>query len=388
MSTKVIMRTAASLLKCLDMSMPFCTGLFGLFLFLGTLTACSFQEEATQKVSSPAIPVIISEAKQQDVPLYFESLGTLQPSVLVEVRPQVSGMLQEVHFTEGQQVHKGDPLFTIDSSEYEIRLKEAESQLAQNQAALDSAKGKANRFRSLSKKDLIPQQEWDEINAQVAKMEAQVLGDEAKVASAKLNLQRCVIAAPIDGRTGKVIIHPGNLLSGSQTTLVTLSNVNELVFDFTLTEREFQQLTPEHQQGSYPIEICSFHSFKNVCKGTLTFFDSSFDVETGLLHLQGKVANEHQHYLPGQHVRVRVPILVKHDLIVIPQKAVKINQTGPYVFAVKPDNTVEIRQVKLGDEIEASVVVMEGLIAGDKVVTEGHLRLAPGLAVEIKSTEQ
>lgn len=351
------------------------------------LTSCASESEAP-KFTPPPVPVITSEAKKQDVPLYFESLGTLKPAVLVEVRPQVSGMLQEVHFTDGQHVKAGDPLFTIDKSTYLISLQEAEAQLAQDQAAFDTASRKAARFSSLSKKDLIPQQEWDEIQSQVARNEAQLMGDQAKVATAKLNLQRCVIASPIDGRAGKVVIHAGNLVGSSQSTpLVILSDVDDLVVDFTLTEKEFQQLTPEHHQGSYPLEVCSYHCVDHKASGTLTFLDSTFDVNTGLLHLQGSIKNDQLKYLPGQHVRVRIPVLVKHDLLVVPQKAIKINQSGPYVFIVKTDLTVELRSVKLGDEIEKNVVVLEGLAAGDKVVTEGHLRLYPGLAVEIKSNE-
>lgn len=353
---------------------------------IGTmLTACSSQS-TNEMFTPPVIPVHAETVKTQDVPLHFESIGTLKPSVIVEIRPQVNGMLQEAHFKEGQFVKKGTLLFTIDSASYTIRLQETEAQLNQAKAALEIALKKVERYRQLSNKDLIPQQEWDELQSQVTKHEAQIQGDEAKVASAKLDLQHCEITAPISGRISKISIHPGNLVAAAQTTsLTTISNTNVLNVEFTLTEREFQQLSAEHRHGNYPIEICPFCSQNDVSKGNLTFLDNSFDAQTGLLHLQGKMLNDHHRFLPGQHVHVRIPIQITHDALVIPQKSVKINQQGPYVFVIKDDKTVEIRHVKIGEEIGENVVILEGLAPRELIVTEGHLRLSPGLKVEIKA---
>lgn len=361
---------------------------FAIIVILGAmLTACS-SETPSANNAPPPIPVHIADVVQQDVPLYFESLGTLQPSVLVEVRPQVSGMLQEIHFTDGQSVKKGDRLFTIDPQSYSIRLHEMEAIYLQNKASLDIAQKKLARFSSLSKKDLIPQQEWDELQALVARGEAQILGDEARVETAKLDLEHCSIKAPISGKAGKAAIDSGNLVLDRQPkALVTLSNIDKLSVAFTLTEREFQQLTPEHKQGNYPFEVCTFCNSTEISKGTLTFLDHSFDGQTGLLQLQGELSNKSGKFLPGQYVRVRIPIQVIQNAKVVPQKSVKINQAGPYVYVVKEDNSVELRKVQLGEEIDGKVVVSDGLNPGEKVVTDGHLRLSPGLKVEIKTEE-
>lgn len=349
------------------------------------LTACSSQQQS-EKFIPPVVPIHAVEVRYEDVPLHFESLGTLKPAATVEIRPQVSGVLQAVHFSEGQFVKKGSILFSVETKSYLIRLQENEAQLAQNKTAYDLAQKKLDRYRSLSNKELIPQQEWDELHSQVAKNAAQIQADEAKIAAAKLDLERCEIAAPISGRIGKMAIHPGNLISASQTTpLAILSNIEILTVEFTLTEREYQQLSSEHRRGSYPIEVCSLTCKDANTKGALTFLDNAFDPQTGLLALQGKIMNDQHNFLPGQHVRVRIPILVTRNAKVIPQKAVKINQQGPYVYVVKEDNTVEIRHVETGDEIADNVVVLEGLAAKELVVTEGHLRLSPGLKVEIKT---
>lgn len=348
------------------------------------LSACSSQP-APQSFTPPSIPIQAEAVNVQDVPIHFESLGTLKPSEWVEIRPQVSGMLESIHFTEGDDVEKGMHLFSIDAKPYMIRLHEAEALLAQNKAALDIARKKLNRYSDLANKDLIPQQEWDELQSQSARNEAQIRADEAKIESANLDLERCRITAPIDGRIGKVMVHPGNLVSAGQVApLAALSRIDILNVEFTLTEKEFQQLSAQRRQEAHPVEICAFNSQADVCKGAITFLDHSYDPDTGLLHLEAKLQNPQNQFLPGQHVRVKIPIQIVRNAIVVPQRSVKINQQGPYVYTVKEDMTVELRPVKLGEEIEENVVVLEGLAPKELVVTEGHLRLFPGITVEIK----
>lgn len=354
---------------------------------IGLLCSCSSQQDPGA-FKPPIIPVHAAEATLQDVPLYFNSLGTLKPAIWVEIKPQTNGMLQTVHFTEGQFIKKGSPLFTIDPQPYIIRLHESEAQLAQNQAALDSSRKKLDRYASLAKKELIPLQEWDEMQSQITRQEAQVQGDEAKVAAARLDLQRCEITAPMNGTIGKLTVHPGNLiLAGQSTPLTTMANIEALTVEFTITEREYQQLSSEHRRGNYPIEIYSLCNPSEISKGSLTFLDNTFDPQTGLLLLKGKIVNASHKFLPGQHVQVRIPVQTTNNAIVIPQKAVKINQQGPYVFVIKEDKTVDLRAIKIGDEVGDRIVVIEGLAPKELIVTEGHLRLSPGLSVDILTEE-
>lgn len=351
------------------------------------LVGCSSQP-SQMNYAPPAVPVLVTEGEQQDVPIYFESLGVLKPAASVEIRPQVSGMLKEVHFQEGQLVKAGHRLFTVDPEPYLIKLQEVEAQRDQNMATLESSRKKLQRYQNLSKQDLISQLEWDELQSQVAKNEAILKADEAKVAAAKRDLSLCIIRAPMDGRAGEVNLSAGNLVSASQTTpLMVLTDFDDLAVEFTLTEREFQQLTADHVTGSHPIEIYSYCKEAGMCKGVLTFLNNSFNTDNGLLVMHGNLNNDQHLFLPGQTVKVRLPITVLHDAIVIPQKAVKINQNGPYVFVVKEDNTVEMRQLQLGNDLDEKVVVSQGLTAGEKIVTEGHLRLAPGINVIIQTEE-
>jgi multidrug efflux system membrane fusion protein len=349
------------------------------------LSACSSQSSNQAAFNFPAVAVLSTEGKVEDVPVYLEAVGTLKASAIVEVRPQVNGMLKEVHFDEGQDVKAGDKLFTVDSEPYLIKVQEVEAQHEQNKAALLSAKKKLDRFSTLSKKDLISQQEWDDLECQVMKGQAVVKGDEAKLAAASRDLNHCIIRAPMDGKLGKMTYHPGNLVSASQSTpLVVLYNCDKLVVEFKLTEKEFQQLTDDHLRGDHPIEICSYCPNSESSQGTLTFLNNTFDADTGLLQIQGRFKNEDQRYLPGQTVKVKFPLATLKDRLLVPQKAVKINQKGPYVFLIKDDETVELRQVTLGEEFGDKVIILEGLLPGEKIVSEGHLRLAPGLKVSIK----
>lgn len=365
---------------------------FGIIAILGILlTACS-SEPQSQGYTPPVIPVLMAEVTVQDVPVYIESLGSVKPSLSVEVRPQVSGRLMKVHFTEGQTVKKGTLLFSIEPDTYRNKLIEAKAQYDQDRASLEATRKKSERYASLTQKDLVSQQDWDDMQALLIKSESILEADEAKFASAEADFKNCTITAPIDGRTGKISTHPGNIVTASMASpLVTIANVDPLYVEFTLTEKEYQQIAPAQSKGGLAIEITPLASQTQVqatrTPGAMTFLDHTFDAKTGLLLVRGQFANAEGTYLPGQSVKVYLPVNVIKDAKVVPQHAVKINQQGPYVFVVQPDNTAMIRQISTGDEIGDKVIVLEGLETGETVITDGHLRLAPGMKVEIKKEQ-
>lgn len=356
----------------------------GIIAILGlVLVGCS-SEPTTQNFNPPAIPVLTTEVTVQDVPVHIESIGTLKPSSYVEIRPQVSGKLEQHHFKEGEMVTEGTLLMSIHSASYKNKVLEAKAQLAQDQAAYESTQKKLRRYESLAKKDLIPQQEWDELEAQLLKNEGAVLADEAKLSNAEIDLENCRIISPITGRIGKLNTHSGNIVAAAQTNpLATIASIDPVLIDFTLTEKEFLQLIATNSK-EMSIEISPLNSKDSVGHGKIAFVDHSFDEKTGLLLVRATCDNGELGWLPGMGVRVKLPVSVIKDAKVVLQRAVKINQQGPYVFVVGGDNVIEIRQLKVGDEIDDKVIVLEGLSAGEVVVTDGHLRLAPGLKVEIK----
>lgn len=330
----------------------------------------------------PAIPVIAAAPAIKDVTVYLESVGTLHPSVLLEVRPQVSGTIEKVLVKEGQTVRKGTPLFKIDPAFYEMKVSECEAVLAMDRAGFEAAQKKLERFRNLAQKDLMSQTEWDELEAHVAKSRASIDLDEARLNSAKLDLEHCTLRSPVDGRIGRLDAHPGLLVSGGQAApLATVAKMDPLIVEFSVTEKEYSKI----KSWDLPIEMQPLCSTGDCRAGTITFLDNHFDSKTGLLLLRGNVPNGEYLLRPGQSVRVRVPVSVAQDAKLIPQKAIRYNQQGPYVYVVQPDNTVALRQLILGDEQGTDQIIKEGVDAGELVIIDGHLRLSPGVKVEMKS---
>lgn len=345
------------------------------------LTACESKQEVSQK-EAPPVPVLAAKAVIKDVPIYIESIGTLRPSVFMEIRPQVNGSLTEVLVSEGDWVENGTPLFKINSDPYVNKVQEAEAQLAMDRIAFQASQKKRDRFRTLAQKDLIAQVEWEEYETEAAKAQAAIELSKARLDAARIDLEHCQLVCPIEGRVGKLDAHPGLLVSTSQTSpLATISKMDPLIVEFSLTEKEF----PKLKSGKMDIEIQSLCT-SEICKnGMITFLDNNYDTTTGQLLVRGKVENREYLLRPGQNVRVRVPISLTSNATLIPQKAVKYNQKGPYIYVVQADNTVGLRQLILGEEQGNDVIVLEGLDAAEPIVTDGHMRLSPGLKVEIKS---
>lgn len=332
----------------------------------------------------PAIPIVATEVQLRDVPLYIDAVGSIKAAQTVEIRPQVSGRLLEIHFKEGDQVKKGDPLFTIDATTYLIKQKEAESQLAQDKASLETALKKYDRYEKLSKKELVPQQEWEEIQAAVEKGKAIIAADEARLQGANRDVDHCTIEAPIDGTIGRSSVDPGNLITEQQTTpLATLSDIRTLYVDFALTEKEFVQL--QRREGM-EIQVCPLCGIAKKAEGVISYVDHQFDPKNGMVTISAKIDNEKREFLPGQGVKVLIPVHTIIQAKLLPQKSVKINQNGPYVYVVQADDSVAIRQLELGDEEGEDVIIKEGVEPGEKVVVEGHLRLAPGMKVVVKGS--
>lgn len=349
-------------------------------LFALILTGCESKPESAG--SGPqAIPVVASAPTIKDITLYLESIGTLQPSVFMEVRPRTNGTLMEVFAKEGQWVRKGTPLFKIDPQPYEIKVQEAQAQLDIDQAGYEALQKKLERFRGLAQKDLVAQTEWDDLESQTERAKGVVLLDDARLDAAKLDLEYCTISSPIDGRVGKLDAHPGLLVAANQTApLASISKMDPLIVEFTITEKEFAKIPKE----ALKIELLS-HCVSDVCKeAAVTFLDNHFDPKTGLLLVRGKVDNRDHNLRPGQSVKVRIPIAVSSAAKVIPQRAIRYNQQGPYVYVVQEDMTVALRQLILGSELGNEQIVKEGIDEQEKIILDGHLRVSPGIKVEIK----
>lgn len=340
------------------------------------LQGCKSNETGNRE--QPAVPVVAVLPKVEDITVYLESMGTLEPSVHIEIFPQVEGTLKEVLVTQGEWVEKGTPLFKIDEKPFAIKVEEIDAQLASDAASLQAAEKKYARFKPLFEKDLLSQTERDNLEAEVEKLNASYRLVEARLKGALLDLEHCTICSPTNGRVGKIDLHPGVLIARGQS-LATVSQLDPLHVEFNLTEKEFPQV---------PNELALFE-IKALCtadcrKGMITFHDNHFDSATGLILMRGKIPNEDDALFPGQSVQIKIPVAVNANAMVIPQKAIRYNQEGPYLYVIQPDQTVVIRQVLLGEEQGDHQIVKQGLDPTEKVVIDGHLRLSPGIKVEVK----
>lgn len=347
-----------------------------------TLASCDPKPEVPTAAHMPVIPVLASVPVIKDITVNVESIGTLQADVFMEIMPQVSGSLGEVLVNEGEWVQKGTPLFQVKDTLYNVKVKEAKAQLAMDEVSYQASLKKLDRYKDLAQKDLLAQTEWDDLEAIAGKSLASLDMDGARLEAALYDLENCTIVAPIAGRVGKLDAHSGQLVaSGQAVPLATISTLDPLIVEFTVTEKEF----PKIPQISGTIQVKPLCAECEARMGTIDFIDNRFDSKTGLLLIRARMPNAELTLLPGQTVRVQIPISVQAGAKLIPQKAVRYNQLGPYVYVVQPDQTVALRQLILGEEHGKDIVVLEGIDPAEPVITDGHLRLSPGAHVGIKS---
>ncbi|MBS0655460.1 MAG: efflux RND transporter periplasmic adaptor subunit [Verrucomicrobia bacterium] len=333
----------------------------------------------TPSQTSMAIPASATTVETKDVPLYIEAIGLLHPSVFIEITPQVTGRVTDVYIKEGEWVEKGTPLFTIDSRSQASKVQEAEAQLQLDTITLQALQKKLDRYKSLAQKDLIAQAEWEGLEAECQRAEALVAIDKSKLKAESIRHQQCTPCSPINGKIGKLDIHQGSMIASSQNPALTISKMDPLLVEFSITEREFISLS----QNTRTLEIQRLSTSEPYTRGDITFLDNHFDHKSGLLLVKGKIENPELTFRPGQAVRVRVLIAVVEGAKVIPQRAVKYNNQGPYVYVVEENSTVSLRPVVLGKYLEREVIIEQGLAQNEQVITDGHLRLSPGNTVQL-----
>lgn len=347
-------------------------------LILVLITACG-KKAPEQAMLQPVAPVRVTQASCRDVPEHLAVTGELKASSVIDIHAQVEGKVVKVYVQEGQWVKKNASLFLIDPVPYRLKVEEAQAELAKHKAALQESIKTLERFQGLAKKELISKREWDELKAKVAQGKSECALCQAKLKSAKLDLSRCQIKAPIDGRLGKLDVHPGQKVL--DVPLAQVSTLDPLLCEYKLTEKQFQRLSKD----TVELEIQPLSLANVKLKAKTTFVDNHFDPKSGQILLRAKVVNSGYQVRPGQIVRVMIPIVLNKEATVIVQRAVKHNHQGPYVYVIQEDQTVVERAIKLGVEIGDEVMVLEGLSTSELVVVEGHQRLFSGAKVEIKS---
>jgi multidrug efflux system membrane fusion protein len=355
--------------------------------------ACSSSSSASKDQGKTAhrgslgSPVIVATVVQKDVPVQVKTIGRVEAYSTVSVKAQVGGEITRVDFREGQDVKKGDLLFTIDSRPYEIAQKQAASLLEKDRALLKNAEGDVKRYKDLVQKDYVTKEQYDQLLANRAVLVASVKADEANVAEARLQLERCQVRSPIDGRTGSLLIHPGNIIRANDTlSAVVIYQITPIYVAFSVPEQNLPKIKEFMAKEDLKVEAVLSEINSASIAGVLTFVDNSIDPATGTILLKATFPNKDQALWPGQFLNVVLTLTTEKNVIVVPSQAIQTSQSGQYVFVVKDDMTAEMRPVKIDRSAGEVTVIAEGLKAGEKVVTDGQLRLIPGAPVEIKDT--
>jgi multidrug efflux system membrane fusion protein len=348
------------------------------------LTACSGTKAAGPAgFGTPVVPVLAATVEQKDVPVQVQAIGSVEPYSTVAVKTQITGELTGVFFREGQDIKKGDLIFTLDKRPFEAVLKQAQSTLAKDQAQAELAHVQAKRYAALMKDGVIAKEQYDQMQSSADALDAAVEADKAAVENARVQLIYCSIYSPINGRVGSLLIHQGNMIKANDVPLVNINQIQPIRVAFTVPEQYLAEIKKFAASGKLPVQV-SIPNDPKPAVGKLSFIDNTVDPTTGTIKLKGEFANIDRRLWPGQFVDAVLTLHTQSNAIVVPSQAVNTGQQGQYVFVIKPDMTVETRPVSVNRTTKGQSIIDKGLGPGERVVTDGQLRLVPGSKVQIK----
>ena len=333
------------------------------------------------------VPVKVAAAEQKAVPVQLQAVGTVEAYATVSIKSRIDGQLVGVHFREGQDVKKGDLLFTIDPRPYEAAMKEARARLDRDAALADKADLDARRYAELVAKNYVSSDKYEQFRANAQALRATVAADRATLDRAQLNLEYCYIKAPMAGRTGRLLVDEGAQIKANDDKggMVEIMQIMPINVGFAVPQQYLAEIKTHMARGTLKVEADIPESGTKPETGTLSFLDNKVNTQTGTVMLKGTFANNDRLLWPGQFVMATLTLTTRGDAIVIPSVAIQVGQDGQFVYVVKPDMSVESRPVVSGMSVGDDVVIEKGLTAGEKVVTEGQLRLVPGAKVQISS---
>ena len=365
-----------------------CAGLLALIVWWAIQhhrAAVAQQAQAATRQGPPPVPVVPGVARQKDVPIYLDGLGTIQALNTVTVRARVDGQLERVAFTEGQDVKAGDLLAIIDPAPFRASLEQAQAKQNQDQAQLSNARLDLARDIDLATRKVISQQQLDTQKALVAQLEATVRTDAAAAESAKVQLGYTSIVSPIDGRTGIRAVDQGNIVHASdQNGLVTIAQLQPISLIFTLPQQNLVEIHQHTAAGEELGVLALDRDNKTVLdEGKLAVIDNQIDPTTGTIRLKAAFPNEKFQLWPGQFVNARLHITTRRNGLVVPASVIQRGPQGSYAFVIKTDQTVEIRLVKVAQIESGEALIDEGLQAGENVVVDGQYKLQAGSQVKL-----
>jgi len=333
-----------------------------------------------------AAPVTVAKAGRKTVPIDLTAIGSAEAYTTVSIKAQVNAVLQAVYIKEGEFVHKGDLLFTLDARPFEAALAQAQANLARDKAQATLNEVQARRYAELYKAGVAPKEQLDQMQANADAQQAAVKADEAAVESAQLQLDYCKIYAPVDGRTGALQVYPGNIVKQNDVPiLIVINQVTPIYLDFSVPEQYLGPVQNFMSKGRLAVDATPYGDTRSE-QGYLTFVDNTVDATTGTIKLKATFPNADRRLWPGQFSTVMLRMAEDENVIVVPAQAVQTGQHGDFVFVVKPDSSAEQRAVKVARTVGADTIISSGIEPGETVVTDGQLRLVPGIKVQVTKT--
>ena len=349
-------------------------------------TGCS-RSAAAKSAAAPAVPVQTAVAVQQDVPRRIESIGTVQALRSVAIKSQVDGIIAEVRFREGDNVAAGDLLVKLDRRPFENSLRSARADLANARATAAQAQADLDRYQRLNEQAAISKEEYVQYETKAETSQAQVQAKEAAVANAELLLGYTEIRAPIAGRTGQLLLHEGALVKANDNTftIVTINQLNPVTVAYAVPERSLEEIRAAFTAGTATVTATDRTTGLSHADGRLEFIDNAVDATTGMITLKAVFPNDDQALWPGRFVYVVTQVGIDAGAIVVPSTAVQNSQNGSTVYVLKADSTVELRTVKVARTAGDNTLLAAGIKAGETVVTDGQIRLLPGMKAEARA---
>ena len=346
-------------------------------------SGCTKQQAAPS--ARPPTTVKVGKVTQKTMPVEVTAVGNVEAISTISIRAQVPGEVQDVHFKEGEFVTKGQVLLTIDPRPYRAALAQAQAALARDKATGVYNRAQAQRYKTLFEQGVVPAEQVDSYTSAADASDAVLNSDEAAIKTAELNLEYCTIESPLDGRTGTIMVKPGNLVKVADVPIVVINQVNPIYVNFAVPQLYWPDIKEHVDRGALHVKVTIPQDPGSPVEGTLTFVDNIVDSTTGTIHLRGTFENPQNRLWPGLYVNVLLTLSEQPNATVVPAQSIVATQEGSYVYVVRANNTVEQRTVVPTRTINGDTVVEKGLQPGETIVTDGQINLVPGAKIEAKN---
>lgn len=355
----------------------------GVLLVAVLLAACGKDEKGA--TARRPVPVLVAKAVSGSVPVQIRGVGNVEPYQSVAVRTMVGGQIMEQRVRDGQEVAAGDVLFVLDVRPFLATLKDAQGRLERDVALLKKADDDLVRYTNLKQKDVVSQQQFDQSQTDAKSLRASIKLSEAQIDQARLQVEYATIKAPFAGRVGSVLVNQGNIIKANDDrSLLAINQIQPIYVAFSVPEQFLPEIAARMGKERLAVQVFLAGDDTHPINGVLAVVDNAVDRTTGTIKLKGLFENKDKRLWPGQFARCVVDLANRDNVVTVPAEAVQVGLQGNFIYVLRPDNTAEFRLVETGGVSGGRTVILKGVSAGETVVTDGHVRLAPNLAVEVK----